>query len=156
MKYPEASLDLIYYPPIPVSIKTEASGDESTRMSCGSHTDWQLFTILWQDNNGGLQVLTKDGQWIHAPPIDGTLVVNVADYFQRMTNDKYVSAVHRVRNVSGSERVSFPFFWGFGLNESCGVLENCLDEGEEKRYDEIKCLDWISLRDSYTFNVGEE
>lgn len=154
VKYPEAAFELNYYPPIEANGTAQASRDVSTRLSIGSHTDWQLFTILWQDNNGGLQVLTRDGQWIHAPSIDGTLVVNVADYLQRMTNDKYVSAVHRARNVSGKERVSIPFFWGFGLSESCGVLDSCVEEGEEKKYEEIKCVDWLNLRTSYMLDVG--
>lgn len=37
---------------------------ESSTVGLGSHTDLQLFTLLWQDNVGGLQVLTKEGQWI--------------------------------------------------------------------------------------------
>ncbi|KAM0227181.1 hypothetical protein ACHAP5_012231 [Fusarium lateritium] len=156
VKYPEASFELNYYPPLEVHGQICDSQDESARLSIGSHTDWQLFTILWQDSVGGLQVLTSEGQWIHAPPLEGTLVVNVADYMQRMTNDKYVSAVHRARNVSGRERVSIPFFWGFGLNESCGVLDNCLEKGEERKYDKIKCLDWLHLRTSYMLDVGNK
>jgi isopenicillin N synthase-like dioxygenase len=156
VQYPEASFELNYYPPLDMDHQRQGLGDTSTRLSIGSHTDWQLFTILWQDSVGGLQVLTRDGQWIHAPPIPGTLVVNVADYMQRMTNDKYVSAVHRARNVSGKERVSIPFFWGFGLNKSCGVLDSCLEEGEERKYEEIKCLDWLDLRTSYMLDVGKK
>ncbi|KAL4732233.1 hypothetical protein ACLX1H_001243 [Fusarium chlamydosporum] len=153
VKYPEASLNLNYYPPLEVDGQMQDSEDSSSRVSIGSHTDWELFTILWQDSVGGLQVLTKNGQWIYAPPIEGTLVVNVADYMQRMTNDKYVSAVHRARNLSGKERASIPFFWGFGLNESCGVLDSCLEEGEEKKYEEIRCLDWMNVRTGYLLDV---
>lgn len=155
VKFPEASLTLNYYPPLEMEHQMQGTEDSPARVSIGSHTDWQLFTILWQDNAGGLQVLTPDGQWIQAPPLDGTLVVNVADYMQRMTNDKYVSAVHRARNVSGRERVSIPFFWGFGLNESCGVLDSCLDGGE-KKYEEIKCLEWLDLRSSYVLDIEKD
>ncbi|KAI6749308.1 hypothetical protein HG530_015147 [Fusarium avenaceum] len=87
VKYPEASFGINYYPPLKMDPKRQGSEDTAAQLSIGSHTDWQLFTILWQDNSGGLQVLTRDGQWIHAPPLEGTLVVNVADYMQRMTND---------------------------------------------------------------------
>lgn len=78
----------------------------------GSHTDLQLFTLLWQDSVGGLQVLTREGQWIKAPPIEGTLVVNIGDYMMRLCNDIYKSTVHRVTNESTQERVSMPFFFG--------------------------------------------
>jgi isopenicillin N synthase-like dioxygenase len=37
---------------------------EDNAVGLGSHTDLQLFTLLWQDHVGGLQVLNKDGQWI--------------------------------------------------------------------------------------------
>ncbi|KAK2040652.1 2OG-Fe(II) oxygenase [Colletotrichum somersetense] len=103
--YPDAALVLNYYPPLP-----QASGNDdsagNTQVSIGSHTDFQLFTILWQDAVGGLQVLNPEGQWIRAAPIPGTFVVNIADYLQRITNDLYISTVHRVQNLSGSERVT--------------------------------------------------
>jgi isopenicillin N synthase-like dioxygenase len=47
-----------YYPPTTADEKAENA------VGLGSHTDLQLFTLLWQDHVGGLQVLNKDGQWI--------------------------------------------------------------------------------------------
>lgn len=37
---------------------------EGNNVGLGSHTDLQLFTLLWQDMVGGLQVLNREGQWI--------------------------------------------------------------------------------------------
>lgn len=124
----------------------DARADPNAPVSIGSHTDFQLFTILWQDDRGGLQVLNRQGQWIRAAPIPGTLVVNIADYLQRITNDRYVSTVHRAQNHSGRERVSLPFFVGFNWNESCAVLDSCVAPGEEKKYDEISCAEWVKRR----------
>jgi len=93
-----------------------------------------------------LQVLNHDGEWLSAKPVEGTFVVNIADYLQRITNDLYVSTVHRVQNWSGREWVSIPFFFGFNLNESCGVLDSCVGPGEDKKYDEISCVDWVRRR----------
>lgn len=149
--YPEASFTLNYYPPIE-NPKQSPEGE----VSIGSHTDFQFFTILWQDQVGGLQVLSREGQWIRATPIEGTFVVNIADYMQRITNDLYVSTVHRAQNWSGKERVSLPFFWGFGLHESCGVLDNCIKEGEKAKYEEINCEDWVNKRMDYMFAVNDE
>lgn len=73
-----------YYPSLK---QAKSPADEDTEVSIGSHTDFQLFTMLWQDSTGGLQVLNKQGQWIKAKPIEGTFVVNIADYMQRITND---------------------------------------------------------------------
>ncbi|POR31445.1 1-aminocyclopropane-1-carboxylate oxidase [Tolypocladium paradoxum] len=145
VQYPESIVGLNYYPPIPVS-KTAAPNDPGARVSLGAHTDFQFFTILWQDNTGGLQVLRRDGQWLNARPVRDTFIVNIADYLQRITNDRYVSTVHRVQSWSGRERISMPFFWGFGLHESCGVLDSCVGPGEEKKYDEIGCADWLHRR----------
>ncbi|KAI3320120.1 2OG-Fe(II) oxygenase [Xylariaceae sp. AK1471] len=151
--HPSAALALNYYPPL--SAPQYSAEQRETEVSIGSHTDFQLFTILWQDNNGGLQVLNRQGQWINAKPIPGTLVVNIADYMQRITNDWYVSTVHRAQNYSGKERISMPFFFGFNLNESCGVLDSCVAEGEEKKYGEISCEEWIHKRVRAMHRKGE-
>ena len=65
-----------------------------------------MLTVLCQDDVGGLQVRDANGVWIHAPPIEGTLVVNVADLLSRWTNGAYRSTPHRVVNRSGRERLS--------------------------------------------------
>jgi isopenicillin N synthase-like dioxygenase len=148
--YPDASLALNYYPPLP----TSAPAGEADEVSIGSHTDFQLFTILWQDATSGLQVLTRQGQWINARPVPGTFVVNIGDYLQRITNDKYVSTVHRAQNRSGKERVSMPFFFGFGMHDSCGVLDTCVAEGEAKKYEEISCRDWVTRRLTATHKIN--
>ncbi|KAI1312353.1 2OG-Fe(II) oxygenase [Xylaria venustula] len=153
--HPDAALALNYYPPLQKKKKAPAAEQDETEVSIGSHTDFQLFTMLWQDNNGGLQVLNRQGQWINAKPIPGTFVVNIADYMQRITNDRYVSTVHRVQNYSGNERISMAFFFGFNRNESCGVLDNCVAEGEVKKYDEISCEEWVQRRVRAMHQQGE-
>jgi isopenicillin N synthase-like dioxygenase len=97
---------IFHYPPSP------ATGID---WGVGEHTDYGLVTLLAQDDNGGLQVATPGG-WIDAPPIPGTLVCNIGDMLDRMTGGWYRSTPHRVRNVSGRGRLSFPFFLdpGFG------------------------------------------
>src|SRR5690606_15702374 len=85
-----------------------AGDDES--WGVGEHTDYGLLTLLAQDEHGGLQVKTPNG-WIDAPPIDGALVCNIGDMLDRLTGGLYRSTPHRVRNVSGKSRLSFPFFF---------------------------------------------
>jgi isopenicillin N synthase-like dioxygenase len=76
----------------------------------GEHTDYGLLTLLAQDRHGGLQIKAREG-WIEAPPIDGALVCNVGDMLERLTGGRFRSAPHRVRNVSGQDRLSFPLFF---------------------------------------------
>lgn len=104
--YPGADGVFNYYP---TTTKEEKANNA---IGLGSHTDLQLFTLLWQDMTGGLQVLNNQGQWIKATPVEGTIVLNIGDFMMRLCNDTYKSTVHRVYNYSTAERVSMPFFFG--------------------------------------------
>jgi len=96
---------LIYYPPHPEGAPTDQFG-------LAPHTDFGCITLLWQDENGGLEVLERQSRtWIAAKPIPGTLVVNVGDLLARWTNDLYASTPHRVINKSGRERFSIATFY---------------------------------------------
>ncbi|MEQ1817197.1 MAG: 2-oxoglutarate and iron-dependent oxygenase domain-containing protein [Terricaulis sp.] len=100
----------------------------------GEHTDYGLLTLLAQDENGGLQVKTPNG-WIEAPPIEGALVCNIGDMLDRLTGGIYRSTPHRVRNVSGKSRLSFPFFFDPGWNAEIVPLPahaNARDDSRER------------------------
>ena len=96
---PLSRASLVYYPTQPKEMGKEQFG-------VSEHTDFGVLTILCQDSVGGLQIKGLDGNWFHAPPIDGTLIVNVADLLSRWTNGIYKSTPHRVVNSSGKERLS--------------------------------------------------
>lgn len=87
----------------------------------GEHTDYGLLTILKQDSCGGLQVKSTAG-WIDAPPIANTFVCNIGDMLERMTGGLYKSTLHRVRNLSGQERYSFPLFFDPGFDVKISPL----------------------------------
>lgn len=96
---PLSRASFVYYPPQP-----EDMGEE--QFGVGPHTDFGVLTVLCQDSVGGLQVEDINGDWIEAPPIPGTLIVNVADLLARWTDGAYKSTPHRVVNSSGRERLS--------------------------------------------------
>jgi isopenicillin N synthase-like dioxygenase len=98
---PTVLFRIFHYPATP-----KASED----WGVGEHTDYGLLTLLAQDRLGGLQVKTQRG-WIEAHPIPGTLVCNIGDMLDRLTGGRYRSTPHRVRNLSGEGRLSFPFFF---------------------------------------------
>lgn len=101
MRDPTILFRTFHYPPVEVG--TESWG-------VGEHTDYGVLTILKQDDVGGLQV-KSGGEWIDAPPVEDSFVCNVGDMLDRMTRGLYRSTPHRVRNVSGRDRYSFPFFF---------------------------------------------
>jgi isopenicillin N synthase-like dioxygenase len=112
--YPGADMAFNYYNPVGPNVGG-VKGDETLahEVGLGSHTDLQCFTILWQDMIGGLLIPNRDGEWIKATPIEGTFVVNIGDFLMRMTNDEWVSTVHRVQvNKSTEPRISMPLFFG--------------------------------------------
>ena len=84
---------------------------ENKQMRGNEHTDYDTFTMLFRFQDcGGLFVKTIDGEWIEVPVIENSVVVNIADMFQRWTNDRYVSTPHRVMNVLDQSRYSMPYF----------------------------------------------
>ncbi|WP_295822128.1 2-oxoglutarate and iron-dependent oxygenase domain-containing protein [uncultured Microbacterium sp.] len=70
-------------------------GAELTGM--GEHTDFGLVTVLWADQVAGLQVLGQDGSWNDVSPARGALLVNLGDVAARLTNDRWMSTLHRVK-----------------------------------------------------------
>ena len=96
---------ILYYPP------QDPQADE-LQFGVAPHTDYGCITLLWQDDNGGLQVRERATRsWIEAPPIPGTFVINVGDLLARWTNDRFSSTPHRVINRSGRERFSIATFY---------------------------------------------
>jgi isopenicillin N synthase-like dioxygenase len=98
----------------------------------GEHTDYGLVTLLAQDDNGGLQIAAPEG-WIDAPPIPGTLVCNIGDMLDRLTGGWYRSTPHRVRNISGHGRLSFPFFLDPGFAAEVPPLPGHAAAGDDGR-----------------------
>lgn len=108
------------------------------------HTDYGSFTLLLQDENGGLQAMNAAERWIEVPPIDGTFVVNLGDLMARATNDVYISTLHRVLNRSTSARLSMAFFVSPDPNATVSVLETCVSELRPARYPPVVSGDYLS------------
>ena len=129
----------------------------SQRWSCGPHTDYLGITLLQQDDVGGLEVYNCAGEWIPAPPIPGTLVVNVGDLMARWTNDLYTSTPHRVRNISGSTRYSIAYFFSPGRT-MIECLDVCQSEDNPARYPPVDAIDYAvsALMETYSDELMSE
>jgi isopenicillin N synthase-like dioxygenase len=99
---PTVFLRLLHYPPQPA---------EEGLFGSAPHTDYGFLTLLAQDDVGGLEVRNLQGEWIPAPPIADTFVLNVGDILSRWTGGAFASTPHRVVNLSGRERYSQPYFF---------------------------------------------
>ncbi|RDW59224.1 oxoglutarate oxygenase [Coleophoma crateriformis] len=135
---PNTSVKKIHYPPQDPSSTSETG--------IGAHTDFVCFTMLYQDSVGGLDVLNANGKWIPAPPVPGTFVVNIGDFLMRASNDKFLSTVHRVKNISGQERYSMPFFFSFNMDAYVEVLPTCCSETNPRKYEPITVAEYYRLR----------
>jgi len=101
---PTVLFRIFHYPALPDNADAEEWG-------VGEHTDYGLLTLLAQDVHGGLQVRTPAGAWLDVPAEPGVLVCNIGDMLDRLTEGRYRSTPHRVRNVTGESRLSFPYFF---------------------------------------------
>jgi isopenicillin N synthase-like dioxygenase len=144
---PTILLRIFHYPP----------GDESG-WGVGEHTDYGLLTILLQDDRGGLQVRAPEG-WIDVPPEAATLVCNIGDMLDRMTAGRYRSTPHRVRNLSGRSRLSFPFFFDPSWDANVAVLPlegSPPADDASSRWDTSSVHDWRGTYGDYLLSkVGK-
>jgi isopenicillin N synthase-like dioxygenase len=115
------------YPPSPGDLDTQGVGE---------HTDYGLLTLLKQDMSGGLEIKTNSG-WIAAPPLPNSFVCNLGDMLERMTGGLYLSTPHRVRNMTGQDRLSFPFFFDPNFNAEVNPIEisTAIRDNKEERWD---------------------
>jgi isopenicillin N synthase-like dioxygenase len=104
-----------YPPPPPIPKDPAPAARPAEDLGVGAHTDYGLLTLLWQDDIGGLEVWHRD-RWLAAPPIPNSFVCNVGDMLDRLTAGRYVSALHRVRNISSQPRISMPLFLDPGFD----------------------------------------
>jgi isopenicillin N synthase-like dioxygenase len=129
---PLARGSAIWYPAQP-------PGPGESRFGVSAHTDYGCITILAQDDTGGLQVQNRAGEWIAAPPIPGTFVINIGDLMARWTNDLFVSTPHRVINTSGRERQSIAVFHDPHPDTPVAALPGCIAAGASPIHPPTTC-----------------
>ncbi|MGI9406071.1 MAG: isopenicillin N synthase family dioxygenase [Hyphomicrobiaceae bacterium] len=139
---PMTRLKLNHYPP-------QDNPETVKHIGVVPHTDSGAFTILWQDDGDGLEIQNKSGEWIGAPSIPETFVINIGNIMQIWTNGKFSSTPHRVINRGGRDRHSIPVFVYPGHDAPIGPLDGAAATGKP-----VACGDY--LRDIWkrTFPVA--
>ena len=132
----------IHYPPI-----TE---EPKNAVRAAAHGDINLITLLMGAQGKGLQVQNHEGEWIDAMAEPDELMINVGDMLSRHTNNKLKSTIHQVvnppRELWGTSRYSIPFFMHPVSDMPLNCLENCIDEGHPKLYDDITAGEFLHER----------
>lgn len=122
----------IHYPPI--------TTDDVPNERAGAHEDINLITLLVGASAEGLQVLSRKGDWVSFTADADTIVVNIGDMLQRLTNHVYPSTTHRVINPPGEKarqpRYSVPFFLHPNPDFLIDVLPSCVTPENPSRYPE--------------------
>ncbi len=136
----EHTLRLLHYPPLDQPLEPE-------QIRAGEHSDYGSLTLLFQDDVGGLEVQSRSGDWLFAPCIPGTLLVNTGDLMERWTNDVFRSTQHRVGVPTGDRshrsRYSIAFFCHPNRDAEIRGIESCLEPGATPKYPPIRAGDHL-------------
>jgi isopenicillin N synthase-like dioxygenase len=135
-------LRAIHYPPILEEPKSSIRAEQ--------HEDINLITLLVGASADGLEILSKEDQWLPVKAGEGQIVVNVGDMLQRLTNNKLSSTTHRVVNPPrekwSSSRYSIPFFLHPKSNMSLACLDSCISNEHPKAYDDYTAGQYLDER----------
>lgn len=125
-------LRAIHYPPITTEPKSAIRAEQ--------HEDINLITLLVGASADGLEILTKQQEWVGVTSLPEQIVVNVGDMLQRFTNNKLRSTTHRVVNPSRdlwhTSRFSIPFFLHPKSSMSLRCLDSCIGAEHPKLYED--------------------
>lgn len=150
-----STLRFLHYPR-QVDQPTSSAVDGEPQLRCTPHTDSGILTLLHQDSTGGLEILNSADEWISAPCVPGSIVVNIGDLMAKVSGGRFVATMHRVRTSDGSKsgngpgmgRFSVPFF--FEPGESCVIKAVDDPEGQGVVYGEHirkNMGNWVEYQD---------
>ncbi|KAF8016736.1 hypothetical protein BT93_H2072 [Corymbia citriodora subsp. variegata] len=122
-----------------------------------AHTDAGGIILLFQDDKvSGLQLL-KDGQWVDVPPMRHSIVVNLGDQIEVITNGKYKSVLHRVVAQTDGNRMSIASFYNPGsdavIYPAPALVESEAEEAGEAAYPKFVFEDYMTLYAALKFQA---
>lgn len=127
----DSVLRVLHYPPV--------EGDPGG-MRAGEHEDINVITLLLGAEEPGLEIRTREGEWLPVDPLPGSVVCNVGDMLQRLTNGVLRSTTHRVVNPAGEHagrsRYAMPYFLHFNPDFEIRTLPSCVSADTPDRFPE--------------------
>lgn len=129
---PLIQLRLLHYLPHKSDVDALEGGDSR------AHCDAGGFTMLQQDDVGGLEIKSRSGEWLVVPPVENSFIINIGDSMKMWTNHRYASTLHRVVNRYGRERFSVGVFANPDYETVIKPLPTCVDAEHPPVFDEMK------------------
>lgn len=153
-------LRLLHYPPIPTE---KLRKQVVARMPV--HCDWSTFTMLFQDDCGGLEFENPNhtGSFTPATPITGALVLNIGDMLQRFSNDVFPSASHRVtlppeassanqtQETMTRQRFSIPYFVAPDAEKTVSCLSSCVSDERPVKFEPVSFAEYGASISRYQY-----
>ena len=117
-----------YYPVMPY---------EKDQLGLPGHTDLSFLSMIPPASGPGLQILTRDGQWIDQPEIPGAILVNTGDTLRHWTNDVYIATPHRVLPSREADRYSNILFFYPNVDATMACIPTCATAANPAKYPPI-------------------
>lgn len=136
-------LRIIHYPPLKDMFVPGA-------VRAAEHEDINLITLLCESTSSGLEILTRQGDWLAVDALKGQIVVDSGDMLSRVTNEVIPSTTHRVVNPPSTSddvvRYSMPFFVHPYPDCMLKIFDQCVTPENPKRYPDITADAFLQQR----------
>lgn len=122
-----------HYPPVAA---------EDNQFGIAPHSDHGFMTILPLSEVPGLEVQTRDGEWLAAQPITDGIVVNTGEFLNRWSNGRFIATPHRVVPPA-DHRYSMAMFFNPGPDVVAAPLDTCCSPDNPPQYDPVSLIDYV-------------
>ncbi|MBT6273127.1 MAG: isopenicillin N synthase family oxygenase [Chromatiales bacterium] len=129
------TLRMSHYPP--------ADRGEDDQYGVAPHTDSSFLTMLAQPDLPGLSIRLESGEWIEAPVVPDSFIVNSGDLLRRWTNHRFLSTPHRVINSNIDDRYAIPFFYDANVDYPMECISSCCPPDNPARYEPTTYVEYM-------------
>lgn len=142
MAHGQSILRVIHYPKVEGEVEPGA-------VRAAEHEDINLITLLCEATEPGLEILTRDGEWLPVQAAEGQIVVDAGDMLSRCTNEVVPATTHRVINPPDAEnrdRYSMPFFVHPRPSVDLTIMDRFVSADNPPKYPPITAGEFLAER----------